>query len=193
MKRRRFIVVSVLYALVLPLIYLLVSPTAALVIGAIMLVSVAIALLLAARQRPAEHRPPAPLSDHEQRIYAIARRAVIAGALVSLMTWAFLWSFYWELRSYFLLPGLLSCVVVVLAIYGVMRPSSLSNNIMRFQMMAAFGYALVLPVFVCWVLVARFTGIEAGITGVVFIPLAIGGGFFIQRWRERSVVVGGAS
>lgn len=109
------------------------------------------------------------------------------------MTWAFVWSFYWELRSYFLLPGLLSAAVAALAIYGVLRPSGLSSNVMRFQMMVAFGYALVLPVFVAWVLIGRVAGIEAGLSGVVFVPAAVGVGFFVQRWRERSVVAGVAS
>jgi hypothetical protein len=189
MRKRRFIVVSVLYAVVLPLIYLLLGPMAALVIGAIMLVSVLAALWLARHQTGNAVTAPKPLSEREQRIYAIARRGVLIGALISLMTWAFVWSFYWELRSYFLLPGFISCVIVALAIYGVLRPSSLSNNVMRFQMMAAFGYSLVLPVFAAWVLIARFTGIEARGTGVVFIPLSIWVGFFVQRWRERSVIV----
>jgi hypothetical protein len=193
MRKRRFIVVSVLYALVLPLIYVFVSPLAALAISAIMLVSVLAALWLARHQSGNAVATPKPLSERERRIYGLARRGVLIGAVVSLMTWAFVWSFYWELRSYFLLPSLISCVIVALAIYGVLRPSSLSNNVMRFQLRAAFGYSLVLPVFVAWVLIARFTGIDARGTGVVFIPLSIWVGFFIQRWRERSVVAGTVS
>lgn len=187
MRKRRFIVVSVLYAVTLPLIYVFVTPMAAVVIGAIMLASVSVALWMARHQRDKPAPQAKPLSDREQRIYSIASRAVVAGALVSLMTWAFLWSFYWDLRSYFLLPGVLSCGVIALAIYGVLRPRSLSSNIMRFQMMAAFGYALVLPLFVGWVLLARVTGLDAGLTGVIFIPLTLWAGFVIQRWRERSV------
>lgn len=82
MKKRRFIVVSVLYALVLPLIYLLITPLAALAIGAIMLGSVLAALWLARYRNGAVVTPPKPLSEGEQRIYDLARRGVLIGAVI---------------------------------------------------------------------------------------------------------------
>jgi hypothetical protein len=187
MRKRRFIIVGTLYAAAIPAIYFLITPLAALVIGSIMVASVALALLLAGRQQTEQPRGPQPLSEREQRLFGLARRTVLVGAIASLMTWASVCAFYWDLRGYFLMPGLASCAVIALAIYGILHPAALSSNIMRFQMMVAFGYSLVLPLFVAYVLVARLLDTSV-LLGLAVLPLAASG-FFIQRWRERSVQV----
>lgn len=181
-----------LYAASLPAIYWYVGPIVTSVIGTIMLASVTVALLLATRAGRKVPATDKPLTRRESRLFSVAQRVVLVCAVASLITWASIAGFYWELRSYFLVPGLVSCVFVALAIYGVMRPNALSGNIMRFQMMAAFGYVLAIPLIVAAVLLARLIGVGTSPAIFALLPM-MALGFFVQRWRERAVATSAAS
>lgn len=182
---------SVLYAASLPGIYWFAGPLIAFTIAMIMLASVSVALLLATRQQRGVPAKAKPLTEREARLFSFAQRVVLICAVASLITWASIAGFYWELRSYFLVPGLISCIFVALAIYGVMRPNALSGNIMRFQMMAAFGYVLAIPVIVAGVMLARMVGVGTSVAIFGLLPM-MAAGFFVQRWRERAVAAGAA-
>lgn len=188
MRKRRFIVVGALYAVAIPVIYALFGPVPALIIGSIMIGSVGLALWLARNHEPAAPRPAKPLSDRERRWYSLARRVVLVSAIVSLMVWASVWVFYWELRGYLLAPGVVSCTVAALAVYAVLRPRSLSSSIMRFQMMVAFGYVLAVPLVVGCVLLARTMDYEATSPIILVLVPTMALGILIERWRGRAVV-----
>lgn len=189
-NKKRFVIVCAAYAAALPAMYVFINPIFATTMGSIMVVSVLLTLWIA--RNPAqlnEPRPERPLSHREEHLFEVARRAVIVGAAVTLATWAFVASFYWELRTAFLVPGLASCAVTGLAVFGVLRRPGLSGNIMRFQMMLAFGYVLAIPLIVACVLLARVLDLSAMPWILLILPVGLVAGFFVQRWRERSAAV----
>lgn len=186
MFESRFLMPATISLISLPFAYLAWGVVGLLLVLAYFAVIGAIVIRRVKRGLPADGRADDSADlDKASRFFRAARVAIIGGIVFAVSFWVVMIAIYPQYAATLIAFALISTVVpVAVSLAAILRPAWPSGNFLKVLLMGAFGYVLMMPVVVAWVLISRAAGTGPGPALVMVLPAMLVGGFVV-RWREQ--------